>query len=260
MKSTKTDASAIRLAIVTPTYNEIDNIEKLLTSLQSISIEHPKDNFSVFVIDDSSPDGTADLVEALTPKLKRKNFSINLITRKEKDGLGRAYIFGFNKVLSQNNKFDYILQMDADLSHNPVYITGFLHQAREGADFVVASRYMPGGGTPDWPWYRQLLSRGGNLYTRIFLGNKITDYTGGYNLYKASLLKKMNTDSIESGGYGFLIDLKYRALQEAKHVAQVPIIFIDRQHGSSKIPKNTIIKNFILVPKIRYGKKTSTKD
>jgi dolichol-phosphate mannosyltransferase len=253
------DIQPIHLAIVTPTYNEIGNIERLLTSLQAVSAEHPKDFFSVFVIDDSSPDGTADLIEALAPKLNKKNFTITLITRKEKDGLGRAYIFGFNKVLSHKTKFDYILQMDADLSHDPTYITSFLHQARTGADFVVASRYIPGGGTPDWPWYRKVLSRGGNIYTRLLLGNKITDYTGGYNLYKATLLKKMNIDSIQSGGYGFLIDLKYRALQQATHVAQVPIVFLDRQHGSSKIPKNTIIKNFILVPKIRYGKKDTKK-
>jgi len=245
----------LHVAVVTPTYNEIGNIEKLLTSLQRVSSEHTDDHFSVFVIDDSSPDGTADLVKILKKKLRTKNFEITLITRKEKDGLGRAYIFGFKKVLAHKPAFDYILQMDADLSHNPAYVTSFLHQAKQGADFIVASRYTPGGGTPDWPWYRQLLSRGGNIYTRLLLGNRITDYTGGFNMYKASLMKTMNVDTIEAGGYGFLIDLKYRALKHAKNIAQIPIIFIDRQHGNSKIPKNTIIKNFILVPKIRYGKK-----
>lgn len=244
----------VKIAIVTPTYNEIGNIEKLLLSIQGVSKEHSKDIFSVFVVDDSSPDGTADLVEILKPKLKTKNFDVNLIVRKEKDGLGRAYIFGFGKVMTHKTKFNYILQMDADLSHDPAYITGFLHQAQAGADFVVASRYINGGGTPDWPLYRRILSRGGNLYTRLFLGSKITDYTGGFNMYSTPLMKRMNINTIESGGYGFLIDLKFRALKNAKNIAQIPIIFMDRQHGSSKIPKSTIIDNLFLVIKIRYGK------
>ena len=244
----------VKIAVVTPTYNEIWNVEKLLSQLQDVSREHSGDIFSVFVIDDSSPDGTADLVEILKPKLKTKNFDINLIVRKEKDGLGRAYIFGFGKVMAHKTKFDYILQMDADLSHDPAYITGFLHQAKAGADFVVASRYINGGGTPDWPLYRRILSRGGNLYTRLLLGSNITDYTGGFNMYSTSLMKKMNIDTIESGGYGFLIDLKFRALRNAKNIAQIPIIFMDRQHGSSKIPKSTLINNLILVPKIRFKK------
>jgi dolichol-phosphate mannosyltransferase len=245
----------VKLAIVTPTYNEVGNVERLLKALQAVSKEHSKDTFTVFVVDDSSPDGTADLVKILVPKLSTKNFTINLIIRKEKDGLGRAYIHGFKKVLSDPQKFDYILQMDADLSHDPAYITGFLYQAHKGADFIVASRYINGGGTPDWSLSRKILSMGGNIYTRIFLGSKITDYTGGYNMYKTALMKKMNIDTIESGGYGFLIDLKYRALNNATNVAQIPIIFMDRQHGSSKIPKNTLIKNFVLVPKIRFRTK-----
>lgn len=245
----------VRFAIVTPTYNEVGNVETLLRSLQQVSGEHSKDEFTVFVVDDSSPDGTADLVKILAPKLKTKNFSVKLLVRKEKDGLGRAYIFGFKKVLADKQKFDYILQMDADLSHDPAYITGFLHQARNGADFIVASRYINGGGTPDWSWYRKTLSRGGNLYTRMLLGSKITDYTGGYNMYKTALMKKMDVDAIQAGGYGFLIELKFKALKNAETVAQIPIVFMDRKHGSSKIPRNTVVKNFILVPKIRYGKK-----
>lgn len=245
----------MKIAIVTPTYNEVGNIENLLKSLLKVGIENPKDHFSVFVVDDSSPDGTADLVLSLAPKLAIKNFDINLIVRKEKDGLGRAYIYGFKQVLAHKNNYDYILQMDADLSHNPAYITGFIHQAREKADFIVASRYINGGGTPDWPIYRRALSVGGNLYTRIFLGSKITDYTGGFNMYHTNLMKKMNIDDIGATGYGFLIELKYKALHNANQVAEIPIVFMDRQHGSSKIPKTTILKNLILVPSIRYAKK-----
>jgi dolichol-phosphate mannosyltransferase len=241
----------MNIAIVTPTYNEIGNIEKLLRRIQGVSVSHENHKFTTFVIDDSSPDGTSDLVKQLVPKLKTNNFTIELIIRKEKDGLGRAYIYGFKKVLENHERFDYILQMDADLSHNPAYITGFIHQANLGADFIVASRYMPGGGTPDWPWYRQALSRGGNTYTRLILGSKMTDYTGGFNMYKTSLVKKMNLDSISASGYGFLIELKYSALKHASSFAQIPIVFMDRQHGSSKIPKSTLLKNLYLVIKIR---------
>jgi len=245
----------VKIAVVTPTYNEIGNIEKLLTELQKVSNEHVNDSFSVFVVDDSSPDGTADLVTVLSPKLKTKNFNVNLIVRKEKDGLGRAYIHGFKQVLAHEDKFDYILQMDADLSHNPVYITGFLHQANEKADFIVASRYINGGGTPDWPIHRQALSRGGNLYTRMILGTKISDYTGGFNMFKTSLMEKMDVNTISAGGYGFLLELKYRALHSAVNVREIPIIFLDREHGTSKIPKSTIFKNLVLVLKLRFASK-----
>lgn len=246
----------MRFAIVTPTYNEIGNIENLLSQLRDVAQEDKVISFTVFVVDDSSPDGTAELVKKLMPQLKAKNFNVELIVRNKKDGLGGAYIYGFKQVLAKN-LYDYIIQMDADLSHNPTYILGFTYQAQQGADFVVASRYIPGGGTPDWPWHRKLLSRGGNIYTRVLLGSRITDYTGGYNMYKTTVLKHIDLDTVQAVGYGFLIELKYRALKASKHVAQIPIVFMDRQQGVSKIPKNTIIKNLVLVPKIRrkYGAK-----
>lgn len=246
--------SSKRIAIVTPTYNEASNIKRLLSSLQAVSKKEPDHSFTVFVVDDSSPDGTADVVKKLQPELKTKNFEVKLIVRKEKDGLGRAYIFGFNEVLSEKTPFDYILQMDADLSHNPEYISDFLKRIKKGADLVVASRYIEGGATPDWPLYRRVLSRGGNLYTRLFLSRKVTDYTGGYNMYSADLMKKIDTKTITAGGYGFLIELKYKAINNAKEIAEVPIIFLDREHGTSKIPKSTIFKNLILVLQLRFKK------
>lgn len=244
----------VKIAVVTPTYNEVGNIEKLLTRIKAVTDEHPDDVFSVFVIDDSSPDGTADLVEILKTKLNDVNLTINLITRKEKNGLGKAYIFGFEKVIASKITFDYILQMDADLSHDPRYITSFLHQAKKGADFIVASRYINGGGTPDWPLYRKMLSRGGNFYTRLFLNRRVTDYTGGYNMYSAELMKKINLQTITAGGYGFLIELKYKASNRALNITEIPIVFLDREHGSSKIPKSTIFKNLILVLQLKFKK------
>ena len=244
----------IHLAVISPTYNEVKNIDSLITSIHSISVHHPEVNFSVVIIDDNSPDGTAVEAERIKKDLSAKNFKITVLVRKAKDGLGRAYIYGFNKIIKEMPEITHILQMDADLSHDPQYISGFIHQAKEGADFVVATRYRPGGGTPDWSFYRKFLSRGGNLYTRAVLGSKISDYTGGFNLYSRELLSAMNVDTLRAKGYGFLIELKYRALQLSRHTAEIPIVFLDRKHGSSKIPRSTFIKNFILVLEIKFGR------
>lgn len=240
----------MKLAIAIPTYNEAANVRKLLPAIKKATADYPDLRCTVFVIDDNSPDGTADITEKLSAKLKTKDFSIRVIRRQAKNGLGRAYVFGFHHILKLD--FDYVLQMDADLSHNPKYIPALLDAAKT-ADFVVGSRYIKGGATPDWSWNRKLLSRGGNLYTRLFLSSRITDYTGGYNLYATSLLERIDLDNLQAGGYGFLIELKYKALQNCNKVAQVPIIFMDRQYGNSKIPSNTLIKNMLLVPQIKIA-------
>lgn len=239
-----------KVAIATPTYNESGNIQKLLPAIAKVCKQFPKIEFVILVIDDNSPDKTADVAEKTAKSIKQKNFRVEILRRKQKEGLGRAYMHGFSVLLKQ--KPDYIIQMDADMSHDPKYLRNFIVAAQDGRDFIVGSRYIKGGGTPDWAQHRKILSRGGNLYTRLFLGSTITDYTGGYNMFSAPLLKSINADTIAAGGYGFIIELKYRALLQSERPAQVPIIFHDRQHGKSKIPKSTLIKNFILVPKIRF--------
>jgi dolichol-phosphate mannosyltransferase len=239
----------MKLAIAIPTYNEAVNVRKLLPAIKRHLENYPGLQCTVFIIDDSSPDGTAEVVTALSKEISDKKFNVRVLSRAKKEGLGKAYVFAFEQIIPED--FDYILQMDADLSHDPKYIPELLDQTKN-ADFVVGSRYMKGGSTPDWQWYRKLQSRGGNLYTRFFLGSKITDYTGGYNLYSSDLLKKIDLKTLQAGGYGFLIDLKHKALIHCESVVQIPIVFKDRQHGTSKIPRSTIIKNFLLVPKIRY--------
>jgi dolichol-phosphate mannosyltransferase len=241
-----------KIAIATPTYNEAKNIVKLIPAVAKAVKSFNDISFTLLVIDDNSPDKTADIAEAAAKKLKQSNFSVQILRRKGKEGFGKAYVHGFQVLMKQG--FDFIIQMDADLSHDPKYLPDFIHKAQAGHDFVVASRYVKGGGTPDWGLHRKILSRGGNLYTRAFLGSTITDYTGGYNLYSKKLLKDIDIESLSSGGYGFLIELKHRALQHAKSPAQIAIIFHDRLHGSSKIPKSTLFKNFVLVPKIRFKK------
>lgn len=237
----------MKLAIAIPTYNESDNIQKIIPIIQDTLGRISDLKCTLFVVDDNSPDKTGEIAKNLGNKIKSSAFKIEVLHRKKKEGLGKAYVYAFEHILKQD--FDFILQMDADLSHDPKYIPAFLQRAGS-ADFVVGSRYIRGGSTPDWSWNRKFLSRGGNLYTRFFLGSAITDYTGGFNLYATELLKKVDLQTLQAGGYGFLIELKYRALKNCRHVEQVPIVFMDRQHGVSKIPRSTILKNLILVPKL----------
>ncbi len=239
----------MKLGIAIPTYNEAGNISKLVDEIYA-NINHiTKLKTTLLVIDDSSPDNTANFVNKLTKKYAaKKNFEVVLLSRKIKNGLGQAYLDGFKYLLGLN--VDCILQMDADLSHNPVYIPLFIEAAKE-YDLVIGTRYIDGGQTPDWALSRRFLSRSGNLYTRLILGKNISDYTGGYNLYSSSLLRKIKLSSIKSTGYGFLIELKYKSSKVANNIYQIPIVFNDRLHGKSKIPKNTIIKNLFLVPRLR---------
>lgn len=241
----------IKIAVLIPTYNEVQNIPGLLHAMHTMSSKFNDIAFSIYIIDDSSPDGTAKAVETLNAQLENVNFKVNVIRRVQKEGLGKAYIDGFKKMLALTDAPDCVLQMDADLSHNPEYITEFVKGVRQGADFIVGTRYIQGGSCPDWSWYRKLLSRGGNTYARLILGRKITDYTGGFNMYGLEVLKKIDWDTLDSAGYGFLIDLKYQAQQVSKKIVEVPIQFLDRQYGQSKMPLNTIFQNFALVIRIK---------
>jgi dolichol-phosphate mannosyltransferase len=240
----------VKLAIAVPTYNEAANLKKLIPAISKSLKTYPNLTCTLFIVDDNSPDGTAEVADELEEHYKSPSFKMTVLRRKRKDGLGKAYIYAFNKILSM--KFDYIVQMDADLSHDPKYLPVFL-DATKHADFVVGSRYIQGGKTPDWSLRRKLLSQGGNLYTRLFLGSRIADYTGGYNLYSAALLHKLDSKKLQSSGYGFLIELKYMALQQCHGVVQVPIVFMDRKLGVPKIPRGTLIKNLLLVPKLRLN-------
>jgi dolichol-phosphate mannosyltransferase len=241
----------ISIGIVVPTYNESVNVLLLLKAILKETAELENVKFTVVIVDDNSPDGTSQIVKKIAKELNTSTFKIVVIDRVIKDGYGKACIEGMQYLLSKN--VDFILSMDADLSHNPKYIKAIINASRNN-DLVVGSRYVKGGSTPDWPLLRKVLSRYGNYYARAFLGSKISDYTGGFNLYSSELLRKINLDNIQSSGYGFLVELKYKASKKASNIHQVPIIFHDRQHGKSKIPKNTIVKNFLLVPKLKLNK------
>lgn len=238
----------MKIGISIPTYNEVTNIPKLLTKIKEELQIIPNLRTTVVVVDDSSPDGTAEAVIQASKNLDSKNFKIILLSRTKKDGFGRACVAGFKKLLGE--QVEFVIQMDADMSHDPAYLPAFI-KASKAHDFIVASRYIKGGDTPDWTLTRRLLSKYGNLYTRIILSRSISDYTGGFNMYSATLLKNINLDSLRATGYGFLIELKFRAIQQSKSLYQIPIVFRDRQHGQSKIPKSTLVKNLILVPRVK---------
>jgi len=243
----------MRIALLIPTYNEAINIELLLKSLASTIATIPQVQFDIFVIDDSSPDGTAQVALELNRQLKTDRFQIQVINRAKKEGLGKAYINGFKTILSLDQPQDFVMQMDADLSHSPKYLPQFIDAIKQGADFIVGSRYIPGGSAPNWGLHRKIASRGGNFYSQLMLGKRITDYTGGFNLYSIELLKRLDMQSIEQDGYGFLIGLKFKASVHSKKIIEVPIQFMDREYGNSKMPISTIFKSFLFVTKMRLS-------
>lgn len=247
------ESTSMKIALLIPTYNEAENIAHLLPLLSEISRKHPDIDLTAHIIDDNSPDGTARKVETLAPLLQSEHFNIKTIRRFVKNGLGEAYIQGFQEVLV-DMELRYVIQMDADLSHNPEYLDQFFACARRGIDLAIGSRYISGGAVPDWSFHRKLISRLGNLYARTLLGNQITDYTGGYNMFSASLLRRLNFSKLNTSGYGFLISLKFHAIDSSKSIHQIPIVFIDRKSGVSKMPLNTMAKNFKLVLDLWLGK------
>jgi dolichol-phosphate mannosyltransferase len=244
---------SLRLAILVPTYNESKNIDALLGALAQVGQLNPGIVIEVFVLDDSSPDGTGQVVHDAAQRLLSNSFRAELIERPKKEGLGKAYIDGLSRMLLLPMPPDYVLQMDADLSHNPKYISEFISLARSGCDFVLGSRYIPGGSSPNWQWHRKLLSRGGNMYARFVLGSHVSDYTGGFNMYSLVLLKKIDLTRLNHTGYGFLIDLKYKAAKACECLGQVPIEFTEREHGVSKMPASTIWRNFFMVLSIKIN-------
>lgn len=236
----------MKIALLIPTYNEAENVSTLLTLVSEISRKNPDIHLTAYIIDDNSPDGTIARVEAVAPKVEYECFKIKIIKRLVKNGLGVAYIQGFHEALA-DEETAFVIQMDADLSHSPAYLGQFFTCARNGIDLTVGSRYIKGGAVPDWSVHRKLLSKFGNLYARLLLGNQITDYTGGYNMFSSALVRGLDFTKLNTSGYGFLISLKFHAITLSRTIHQIPIVFFDRKFGESKMPLNTMVKNFKLV-------------
>ncbi len=229
--------------VIIPTFNEKENIANIIQAIFSL-----RENFHILVIDDNSPDGTADIVRGLQSKFP---VELYLEERKGKLGLGTAYIYGFKWAIEKG--FRYIFEMDADFSHNPKDLRRLYEACKVGgADMAIGSRYIKGGGTINWPKDRILLSKGGSLYTRLITWMPVKDTTAGFVCYKKEVLESINLDQIRFLGYAFQIEMKFAAWKLGFKIKEVPIIFEDRKYGVSKMHKGIVKEGILGVLKLRW--------
>ncbi|HZH03202.1 MAG TPA: polyprenol monophosphomannose synthase [Myxococcaceae bacterium] len=223
-----------------PTYNERDNVEAITRSALAAS-----DQVDVLIVDDNSPDGTGALADALA----RQDPRVHVLHRPHKEGLGRAYLDAFRWALER--PYRYVLEMDADFSHDPTYLPRLLAEVASGADLVLGSRYVEGGGTVNWGPGRKMLSRGGSLYARSILGVDVRDLTGGFKCFRREVLEGIALDQVRSTGYAFQIELTFRTLRKGFTVREVPIVFEDRRVGHSKMSKAIFLEALTVVWALR---------
>ncbi len=226
----------MRTVVVTPTYDEAENIAEMLRRVRAAVPD-----VDVLVVDDNSPDGTAGVARAAGAELGR----VDVLVREKKAGLGNAYRHGFQVGLERG--YDVIVQMDADLSHDPAAIPSLLRAVDAGADAAIGSRYVPGGSVPHWPWHRRALSRYGNRYACAVLGIDIRDATSGFRAYRADTLKAIDVLATRSKGYGFQIENAYRVWRHGQAIREVPIEFTDRVRGYSKMSPSVMVEELALV-------------
>ena len=216
--------------VVVPTYNELQNIDSLLEALLALP-----DRVHVLVVDDGSPDGTGARVDDWV----RREARVGIIHRPRKMGLGTAYKAGFSRALSEG--FEAMIEMDADFSHRPAYVSELLAKAAD-FDLVIGSRYIPGGGTSGWGFHRRLLSEGANIFARGMLGLEVRDCTAGFRCYTAAALRRIDFTSVLAEGYSFQVEMLVRVLKNGGRVAEIPIIFEERRHGKSKISRAEVFR------------------
>jgi glycosyltransferase involved in cell wall biosynthesis len=229
----------MRVTVVVPTYNEADNIETLIRAVRQVSPDA-----LILVIDDGSPDGTAELADQLATALG----NVQVVRRDRKEGLGAAYRFGLRLAIEQGA--DVCVQMDADLSHDPASLAALVAVVHHGADVAIGSRYVPGGITLNWPRRRRWVSRWGNRYAAGVLGLAVNDVTSGYRAYRADALERMNFDSVVAEGYGFQIEMTYRIVRLGGKVVEFPITFRDRMEGESKFTGSIVREALGLVVRL----------
>jgi dolichol-phosphate mannosyltransferase len=222
--------SSERVLVIVPTYNEKENLPLIVGRIRAATPE-----VHILVADDNSPDGTG----AIADQLVATDDHVHVMHRKGKEGLGAAYLAGFAWAL--DNSYDVVVEMDADGSHQPEELHRLLTGLQD-ADLVLGSRYVPGGQVRNWPKSREILSRGGNTYTRIMLGIPLRDATGGYRAFRASALRALQLDQVASQGYCFQVDLAWRASQLGLRVKEVPITFVEREIGASKMSRHIVVE------------------
>lgn len=230
----------MRAVVVAPTYNEAENIQAFVAAVRAAV-----PSADLLVVDDNSPDGTGALAE----QAAAEHGQVKVLHRPGKQGLGSAYRNGFQVALDEG--YEVIVSMDVDFSHDPTVIPSLLAAIEGGADAVIGSRYVPGGATADWPVHRRLLSRWGNRYTGLVLGLGVRDATSGFRAYRASALRDIEPSSTSAEGYAFLTELVRRLVVHGHPVAEVPIVFRDRERGTSKMSSRIIVESMLLVT--RWG-------
>ncbi|MEW6062043.1 MAG: polyprenol monophosphomannose synthase [Bacteroidota bacterium] len=225
--------------VIIPTYNEAQNVEKIITE-----VLQQADIVEVLIVDDNSPDGTADLVK----KMMENNPRVHLIQREKKMGLGTAYVAGFKYAIQ--HQFDFVFEMDADFSHNPKEIPVMLSKM-DGCDLLIGSRYVKGVNVVNWPMKRLMLSYSANIYTRLITGMPVHDATAGFKCYKRKVLESIDLDAIRSNGYAFQIETNFLAWKKGFVIKEMPIVFVDRRVGVSKMNKKIVYEAAFMVWKLK---------
>jgi dolichol-phosphate mannosyltransferase len=228
----------VRATVCLPTYNERENLESMVRALGD-------KNVHVLVVDDNSPDGTGAIADRLASELDY----VDVLHRDRKDGLGPAYLAGFQRALAGGAEL--VLEMDCDFSHDPADVPRLIAAAEEGADLVLGSRYVPGGGTRNWGLVRRLISKGGSLYTALFLHMGVKDPTGGFKCFRRAVLERLDLEAITPRGYAFQIETTYRVKRLGFRVVEIPITFVDREVGQSKMSRAVVLEAIWRVPLLR---------
>jgi dolichol-phosphate mannosyltransferase len=236
----------MRATVCLPTYNERENLARMIEALGQVL----RDGDRVLVIDDNSPDGTGEIADGLAAA----HPFVEVLHREQKEGLGRAYIAGFHRALAGGAEL--VLEMDCDFSHAPADVPRLIEAAENGADLVLGSRYVPGGSTRNWGLVRRLISRGGSVYTALFLHMGVKDPTGGFKCFRRPVLERLDLEQITPRGYAFQIEMTYRAKQAGFKVVEIPITFVDRVDGESKMSRSVVLEAVWRVPLLRVGRKT----
>jgi dolichol-phosphate mannosyltransferase len=229
----------MKCLVILPTYNEQENLPNIVPAILSQGA-----HFDVLVVDDNSPDGTGRLAD----EMARSDRRVTVLHRDGKLGLGTAYVAGFKHSLARG--YDFVFEMDADFSHDPADLSRLLEAAQQ-ADVVIGSRWVPGGGAPNWSWPRVLISRGGSVYSRLILGLPIADLTSGFKCFRREVLASLNLDAIGSNGYAFQVEVNYLCSRRGYRIAEVPIVFVDRRVGKSKMSGAIVVEAMLMVLKYR---------